>query len=100
MTVVSFKLLRNCLSFVVLLVTSWQLRPSLHVAAEESPIEYSCMNSYIVCDLDLRNDISWKLVKVSGIEYWLHFYELWWWFHDLEKNVLSCQCCLFVMPPS
>jgi hypothetical protein len=45
MTVVSFKLLLNCLSCVVLLVTSWQLHPSLHVAAEESPIEYSCMNS-------------------------------------------------------
>lgn len=44
-SVVSFKLLLNCLSCVVLLVTSWQLCSSLHVAAEESPIEYSCMNS-------------------------------------------------------
>lgn len=74
MSVVSFKLLLNCLSCVVLLVTSWQLCSSLHVAAEESPIEYSSMNSYIVCDLDLRNNISWKLVTVSATEYWLHFY--------------------------
>lgn len=53
-------LLGNCALLCMLLLKNHQL--NTHV-----------WTVYIVCDLDLRN-ISWKLVKVSATEYWLHFY--------------------------